>query len=663
MYRSILLYLLHLVLAVGLVAPAAAQPKKKKKKKQVSLLTFDQGTVTKAEFERVYAKNNGGMEAVQAHTPEQYREYLDLYINFKRKVFAAEAQGLQDTEAFQREFNQYKKQLVQPYLSAKDVEEKLIQEAFDRSQELVNASHLLIRVAEDAIPSDTMKAYERILSLRDSIVKDGKSFDLMAERYSEDPSAKENKGNLGYFSAFAMVYPFETAAFTTEVDEVSTPIRTQFGYHIVKVNDKIKNEGTKQAAHIIVRIGDRYSAKDEAQAEKIINEIYEKLKGGDAFADLASQYSDDPNTASRGGDLGTGRLLPVMEDIKMKLSKDAYSEPFQTPYGFHILTVTEVEGLGSFDESRPQLKQKISRDSRAQISRNALLERIKTDNNYQSLDGPILDLKDVVDGRFARGGWRPDSTMDELMAKKLFTLGEDFEATVQDMIDVYSSRRLRFPRLSPSDAVDQVFNTYLEGELLAYEEAQLPNKNEEFRNLLQEYRDGILLFTLMEQKVWKKAVQDTTGLEAYYEANKESFKANERLDVREYRAETEEAMVKVKEALEMGMTDQQIDSAFNDNSPINVRITSQTYEKGAGGLDEAIFGQEKGYISDPLSASSFYRVIVIEDKRPEGIKTFDEAKSECITRYQDYLEQTWLDELAQTYPVKINEKAFKKLYK
>ncbi|MEO1589635.1 MAG: hypothetical protein AAFS00_20320, partial [Bacteroidota bacterium] len=214
-----------------------------------------------------------------------------------------------------------------------------------------------------------------------------------------------------------------------------------------------------------------------------------------------------------------------------------------------------------------------SRDSRAQISRNALLERIKTDNNYQSLDGPIQELKEVVDGRFARGGWRPDSTMDELMAKKLFTLGEDFEATVQDMIDVYSSRRLRFPRLSPSDAVDQVFNTYLEGELLAYEEAQLPNKNEDFRNLLQEYRDGILLFTLMEQKVWKKAVQDTTGLEAYYEANKESFKANERLDVREYRAETEEAMVKVKEALEMGMTDQQIDSAFNDNSPINVRIT------------------------------------------------------------------------------------------
>ncbi|MEO0580719.1 MAG: peptidylprolyl isomerase, partial [Bacteroidota bacterium] len=164
-------------------------------------------------------------------------------------------------------------------------------------------------------------------------------------------------------------------------------------------------------------------------------------------------------------------------------------------------------------------------------------------------------------------------------------------------------------------------------------------------------------------KVWKKAVQDTTGLEEYYEANRESFKANERLDVREYRAETEEAMVKVKEALKMGMTDQQIDSAFNENSPINVRITSQTYEKGAGGLDEAIFGQEKGYISDPLSASSFYRVIVIEDKRPEGIKTFDEAKSECITRYQDYLEQTWLDELAQTYPVKINEKAFKKLYK
>ncbi|MEL6135486.1 MAG: peptidylprolyl isomerase, partial [Bacteroidota bacterium] len=161
MYRSILLYLLHLVLAVGLFVPAAAQPKKKKRKKAVPILTFEQGSVTKSEFERVYAKNNGGMEAVQDHTSEQYREYLDLYINFKRKVFAAEAQELQETEAFKREFNQYKKQLVQPYLSAKDVEDKLIQEAYDRSQQLVNASHLLIRVEQDAIPSDTMKAYER----------------------------------------------------------------------------------------------------------------------------------------------------------------------------------------------------------------------------------------------------------------------------------------------------------------------------------------------------------------------------------------------------------------------------------------------------------------------------------------------------------------------
>ncbi|MEM9896293.1 MAG: peptidylprolyl isomerase, partial [Bacteroidota bacterium] len=656
-------FLLHLVLTAGFIAPTYAQTKQKKKKKSKALLTFDQGTVTQAEFERVYAKNNGGLEAVQSHTPDQYREYLDLYINFKRKVFAAEAQGLNDTDAFQREFNQYKKQLVQPYLSAKDVEDQLIQEAYDRSQQLVNASHLLIRVGQDALPQDTLKAYEQILGLRDSVVSGGVDFEKIAQAYSEDPSAKDNAGNLGYFSAFAMVYPFETAAFTTPVNEVSLPIRTQFGYHLVKVNDRIKNEGTKRSAHIIVRTGDRYSAKSDEQAGQIIEEIYQKLKNGEDFAALAQQYSDDPNTAERGGDLGTGRLLPAMEDIKLKLSKDDYSEPFKTPYGYHILKVTEVEGLGSFEESKAQIKQKISRDSRAQISRNALLERIKSENNYQMMEAPLSTLKSGVSAAFPRGGWQPDSTLKDLMPQVIFSLGSDYQATIKDLINYYNSKRLRFPRLSPSEAVDQVYKSFLESELLAYEEAQLPNKNEDFRNLLQEYRDGILLFTLMEQKVWKKAVQDTTGLQQYYEDNKDSFQAKERIDVREYRGADAETMAMVQSKLEAGMTDRQIDSIFNATSAINIRITSQTYEKGEAGLEDALFEQKIGHVSKPIEASSFYRVLVIEEKRPAGIKTFEEAKSECITRYQDYLEQTWLAELAEQYPVKINEKVFKKLYK
>ncbi|MEL6845954.1 MAG: peptidylprolyl isomerase, partial [Bacteroidota bacterium] len=347
-----------------------------------SLLSFDQGAVSKAEFERVYAKNNGGLEKAAAQSADDYREYLDLYVNFKRKVFEAEAMGLDTTPAFKQEFETYRKQLVQPYLSAKEVEDKLIREAYDRSGYLVSASHILIMANQDASPEDTLKAYKRVLALRDSVVNHGKDFADLAAMYSEDPSAKQNSGALGYFSAFDMVYPFENAAFTTTVGEVSEPLRTRFGYHILKVNDKIKREGTKTVAHIIVRVGDRYSAKTEDQAVEIINEIHQKLKNGGDFAILAQQYSDDPNSANNGGDLGSGRLLPVMEELKNKMVEGEYSEPFQTRFGWHILKVTNVEKRPEFEEAEPGLKQKIQRDSRAQVSRTALIQRIKKESNF-----------------------------------------------------------------------------------------------------------------------------------------------------------------------------------------------------------------------------------------------------------------------------------------
>ncbi|MEO0895385.1 MAG: peptidylprolyl isomerase [Bacteroidota bacterium] len=652
-----------LMVSVFILPHHAYAQKKKKKKKDKVLLTFDQAKVTKSEFERVYAKNNGGDEAVMSHTPAQYREYLDLYVNFKRKVFAAEAEGLNEQDAFKREFEQYRKQLVQPYLSAKDVEEKLIQEAYDRSGYLVDASHLLLRLSEDAAPADTKRVYNKILAYRDSVIKGGKDFGNLAEKYSEDPSAKTNQGNLGYFSAFAMVYPFETAAYTTAVGEVSMPIRTQFGYHLVKVNDKISNEGTKRAAHIIVRVGDRYSAPNEAKAREIIQSIYDQLKAGANFDELAKQYSDDPNSANRGGDLGTGRLLPIMEKLKYKLGEGEFSEPFETRFGFHILKVTEEEKRGSFDESKNALKQKIARDSRSQISRKALLSRIKSDNNFTAYEAPLDSLANIADANFLRASWKPDTLHKGLYTQTLFTLGSDYTATVQDLIDYYLKRRPRNQNMTVEKAVKSVYQSFMEAELLAYEEKLLPQKNPEYRYLLQEYRDGILLFTLMEKNVWKKAVEDTVGLKAFYEARVDSFKADDRLDVREYRASSEDVLKSALEMLKNGATDEELDKELNAENPLNLRITSMTYEKGQGLIDESLFSQENGYLSEAMKSGTFLRAVKIVGKRPAGIKTFEEAKAAAITKYQDYLEKKWLEELAQTYPVKINEKVFSKLFK
>ena len=628
------------------------------------LLEFSQSTVTQSEFERVYAKNNGGREIAATHTPAQFRDYLTLYVNFKRKVFEAEALGLDTLPAFKQEFNSYKQQLTQPYLAAKDVEDQLIEEAYERSGFLVDASHLLISVDANASPADTLAAYNRISLLRDSIVNKGKDFGAMAAKYSTDPSAVQNQGRLGYFSAFDMVYPFESGAFNTQPGQVSMPVRSQFGYHIIFVHDKIVNEGKKKAAHIIVRVGERYSAATEEEAEKKIREIYGLLQQGGNFAELARQYSDDPSSAPNGGDLGVNRLLPEMETLRLQLNEGEYSEPFTTRFGWHILAVTEVEKRQTFAEARPQLKQRIARDSRSQLSRDALIQRIKTEGKYQLSEANWQAFVAQLDDRFSRGAWEPDTAKQAIYDQTLFTLANgEVTRTVQDFVTYYRRTRLRRMGMTTEDAANSVYQAYLEEQLLQYEETQLPLKNPDYRYLLQEYRDGILLFTLMEQKVWKKAVEDTAGLKAFYEANPDSFYRQRMVEVTEYRSSERAALEEVKTLLDQGRSRTEIDSLLNQESAIRLRATTMLYEEGKDNVPASLFTGDAGTRSEVMEDGSFFRLMVSTKTFPEGVQPLSNVKSEAITRYQDYLEQQWLTELAAKYPVKINENVFKKLFR
>jgi peptidyl-prolyl cis-trans isomerase SurA len=628
--------------------------------------------VTKAEFERVYQKNNGGYEAAAKHTQQQYKDYLDLYINFKRKVFEAEELGLDKTPAFQTEYAQYKKQLAQPYMGAKEAEDKLIQEAYERSLSSINAAHLLIMVDENASAEDTLLAYNKCLAYRDSIVKFGKSFDYIAATYSQDPSAKENKGSLGYFNVFDMVYPFESAAYNTPVGQVSMPVRTRFGYHLVKVNDKVKNEGTKRLAHIIIRVGDRYSAKDSAQAVSKINEIYEKLKAGGNFSDLARQYSDDPNTALKGGDLGSARLRPELEERKMKLGLNQFSEPFQTTFGWHILKVTEVSGAATMEAAKPDLKRKIEKDSRSQLSRQMLLERIRKENKVEINQNNFDLFKNKLSGEFPKGVWGKKDYKDSADFKlELFKISDAggkvlTQGTINDFADYCMKEKMKlraFSKLTSPQAADGILAKFMDERLVQLEEDRLPEKNPDYKALLKEYRDGILLFSLMEQKVWKKAVDDTTGLRKFYDANKEGFKADEMIDAKEYRTMDKEVIMMVEQYLREGKSDKFIDSLINNQSSLKLRITTQTFEKGKNEVANALFGKSIGFRSENVKDGDFYKIFVIEKTYPAGIKPFEKAKSECITKYQDFLEKEWLAALATKYPVKIKDKVLPNLYK
>lgn len=644
-------------------AQQKGKPSKSSAKADI-LLTFDnKQTVSKQEFERVYQKNNGGYDVAKTHKPEQYRDYLNLYINFKRKVFEAEAKGLDKERGFQQEFEQYRKQLAQPYLTAKEVDDRLVQEAYDRSKFSINADHILVNVSESALPADTLKAYQQIWGYRDSVLKGGKSFAYMAEKYSQDPSAKSNKGNLGYFNVFEMVYPFESAAYNTPVGQVSMPVRTQFGYHLVKVNERVAYEGKKRVSHIIVRVGDRFSAKDTAQAHRRIDEIYENIQKGGDFAELAKQFSDDPSTASKGGDLGTGRLIAEMENIKMTLGENQVSKPFQTPFGWHIMKVSEVEKLKSFDEAKAGLKQRIGRDSRAQISRDVLIARVKKEAGYTFNEANFKKFAGTLDDKFPQGTWKPDSAAK--YGEVFFKIGDTLR-TAKQFIAFYEARKPRMANAKPEEAANSLLKAFVDDEVIKFEEARLPQVSADYNFLLKEYHDGILLFSLMEKMVWKKAVEDTAGLHKFYETNKEGFKADATVEVKEYRTTKREIADEVYKMLQAGKSDAEIDTVVNKTSSIALTRRTQFFEKGKTDTDtEVLFDKSVGYISNikEENKGSLFRIWVITAKRPAGIKPFEMAKSECITKYQDALEKSWLQELEKKYPVKVHEDVFAKLYK
>ena len=359
---------LILILLITFVLPTNAQHKKDK-----VLLTIDDQPVYTSEFLRVYNKNK---DVVSEENKKDITEYLDLFINYKLKLKDAKELKLDTVKSYLNEFNKYKKQLIEPYLKDRAVTDKLVKEAYNRLKKEVKASHILVLVKPNASPSDTLKAYNKVLKAREEILA-GADFAKVAKKQSEDPSAKQNGGDLGYFSAFSMVYPFETAAFTTPVGQISMPFRTRFGYHIVKVYDVRDSKGEIKVAHIMIRD----KKNDNAYAANQINDIYNKYKQGEKFELLAKKYSDDKSSAVKGGVIrrfSQGRMIQPFADISFALEKVGdVSKPFKTKFGWHIVKLIAKYPVASFDKMKDELTKKVEKGERSVLIGKSITSKLK----------------------------------------------------------------------------------------------------------------------------------------------------------------------------------------------------------------------------------------------------------------------------------------------
>lgn len=628
-------------------------------KNEEILLTIDDQKVTKNEFERIYNKNNNKNNVIDNKSVE---EYLDLFINFKLKVIEAEHLGLDTTSAFIKELEGYRKQLIKPYFTDPAVDEKLIKEAYDRMQYDIRASHILIQIDKDASPKDTLKAYNEMLTIRNRILQ-GEDFAKVAKETSKDPSVETNGGDLGYFTVFQMVYPFECAAFNTKVGEISMPVRTRFGYHIIKVADKRKAQGQVKVAHIMVSVPKDSNEEKQKAAEAKINEIYNKIQSGEDFAELAKQISDDKGSAKSGGELpwfGTGKMVPEFEIASFALkNKGDVSKPVKTSFGWHIIKLIDKKEMEDIETLKNEIKNKISKDARAEKSREAVIESLKKEYKYSFNQKSLSDFYKVVDNTVFEGKWELEKAKG--LNKPLFTIA-DKTYSQQDFAEYIANNKRKRKEASINSVVNEIFNTYADEMVIAYEESQLENKYMDFKYLMKEYHDGILLFELTDQMVWSKAVKDSAGLQEFYDKNKNNYMWGDRYDAAIFKYKNDDAKKLAEKYLnsmeKKNYTFDNVLEMTNKKDSANlVLVESKKYSKGDNNdIDNMLFNSETPDNSSKIKfVENTSQIIYVKDKIAPEPKKLNEARGLVTADYQTFLEKKWIEELRNKYKVSVNK--------
>jgi peptidyl-prolyl cis-trans isomerase SurA len=641
MFRSLLLIFPILLL----ISPNADG---QKKPGSSVVFSVDNKAVTVDEFVYLYKKNHQLKQP--EYTKEKMKEYLDLFVNFKLKVAEARRRGIDTTAAFRKEYNTYRDELRKPYLPDARLVDSLVALTYDRMKEEVNASHILLAVPADASSADEQAVLTKIKALRERALK-GENFDGLAVTYSEDPSAKVNKGNLGYFTALQMVYPFEQAAYATPEGSVSEPVRTSFGYHILKVNDRRPSSGEVEVSHILLRTGEN---KDNDAAKNQIFDLYDQLQNGASWAELCRQFSEDPSSKDNGGKLrpfGVGVMpgVPDFERMAFELQKPGQiSDPFQTQYGWHIIKLERKLPLGSFEELKASIKNRVTRDDRVQVSRSELYQRLRAANGFKE-NASIRDLLiNAADTTLQKGKWIVPGQVMEKKNDVVFSIqGKSF--LVSDFLHYvkeHQKRSMTLPRLYMAE----LLNAFADDRLLELIESNIMANNPEYRWLLNEYYEGILLFDIMEKEVWNKASSDSLGQVNFFTKRANAYMADERVDAVIYSSNDHNVLEQWKKALG---GDSNLLKELNASGNRSVKIDSGRFEKA----DRIILSKIPWSVGLHTGENNNLHYLVdVKKLLAPGPKTFEEARADVISDYQAFLEKEWLVKLRKDHSVTINKK-------
>ena len=617
------------------------------------VLTIAGKNISLEEFKSVFYKNNHNTEI----TKEYLEEYMNLFVNFKLKVREAEELGLDTNRSFITELEGYRKQLAKPYLKNNEFDVHMLTESYERMQKDVNASHILISLDAKATDRDKKEAYNKALEIRKSIIDGKVSFSEAAKNKSDDKFS--NGGNLGYFTAFMMVYDFETVAYETAIGEVSMPVKTKYGYHLIQVNNKRDAVGTVEVAHIMFKTGKGADENKIKEAKNKINKVMELLKNGEEFADIAERFSEDRSTAVKGGSLpafGLRKMVPEFESIAFSLNNVGdISTPFLTDFGWHIIKLVEKTAIPKFTDITSDLKRMIEKDSRGKLSQKALFKKLHDTYKVNNRAEKYASFRKGAALKVAQG----NLVVSPINNTTLLTI-DRVAISVNDFFEYILANQ------SKGSDIDLMYIDFVNNELLAYEDEKLEEKYPEYKALLKEYREGILLFDLTNEKVWMKAVEDTIGLQAFFTANQSSYSWPERVDATIYSCIDLATAKIIKRNIYKknrgNITDSEILKETNANTPLSLQISTKKFVKGENEYIDNIHWKV-GIAKDIVLKDGSYILVDIHQVLPKALKKLNETRGKVISDYQNSLEKDWLSNLKSKYSVEINMQVLQSLIK
>lgn len=618
------------------------------------LMRVGNDNVTLSEFEMIYKKN---LQKDQKITQESLDEYIKLFTNFKLKVQAAKDAGIDTGRAFVTEYSGYRRQLAQPYLKDKAAEEKLARIYAERAAKDVRVSHILIKTKNEC---DTAAAAKKAQELTARLKKGLKWEDAVAQ-YSEDEFSKAAGGDLGWFTSGMWAYAFENAAYGLKNNEVSAPVKTSYGYHIIRKTDERAARGEVKVAHIFVAAPEK-DADAVTKAKTKISEAYDKLSAGAAWTDVLMAYSEDRNSMSMGGELpafGIGQMVPSFEDAAYGLKTvGEYSKPIQTKFGWHILRLSEKKTAPAYDQDADGYLKKVQKS--AQLSRilnDNFTARIKPEVAFSENQKFWSDLLASI----GTGNVRV-SRLDSIANAPLFSV-EGVQVMYKDFADYFKPRVPRNGDINYCSLREKYYMPYVQQKVGEAYESKLETKFPEYRSLMKEFKEGMMQFELMKQNVWDKSVEDTAGLRTYFNQHRSEYMWGPRNEAIQFTSADSNALAALLPSLDkLAAGKTSVDKLLKKvNKKETVITTSVVLEEKTDNEGLIATHIKSGQVSPVFRSKENQNILVLTTERAPEPKDLKDVKGAVISKYQEYLENEWINVLKARYPVQVDNKVLYKL--